>query len=194
MLPISQGEILIDNVKLELKNLNSWQKKLGYVPQNIFLTDDTIKNNIAFALPNSQIDDKKIINAARLAGLDDYISNLPEKYNTYVGERGIRISGGQMQRIGIARALYNNPEILVLDEATSALDNVTEKNIMDSVKKLSKEKTIVIIAHRMNTIKNCDQIYLLDKKKVSAQGTYDELIKNSKIFYDMVHINDEVNL
>lgn len=194
LLPISEGEILIDDVKLELKNLNSWQKKLGYVPQNIFLTDDTIKNNIAFALSNSQIDDKKIINAARLAGLDDYISNLPEKYNTYVGERGIRISGGQMQRIGIARALYNNPEILVLDEATSALDNITEKDIIDSLKKLSMKKTIVIIAHRISTIKNCDQIYLFDKKKVSAHGTYDELIKNSKIFYDMVHINDEVNL
>ena len=193
LLPTNKGGIFFDEIKLESNNLNSWQKKLGYVPQNIFLTDDTIKNNIAFVVPEDQIDQQKIINAARLAELDDYISNLPDKYNAYVGERGIRISGGQMQRIGIARALYNNPEILVLDEATSALDNVTEKKIMKSINKLSKDKTIIIIAHRLSTIKNCDQIYLLDKGKVSAQGSYNELIKNSKIFYDMVCANDGNN-
>jgi ABC-type branched-subunit amino acid transport system ATPase component len=193
LLPINKGEIFFDEIKLESDNLNSWQKKLGYVPQNIFLTDDTIKNNIAFAVPEDQIDHQKIVNVARLAELDDYISNLPDKYNTYVGERGIRISGGQMQRIGIARALYNNPEIIVFDEATSALDNVTEKNIMNSINKLAKDKTIIIIAHRLSTIKNCDQIYLLDRGKVSAQGSYDELIKNSKIFYDMVCANDGIN-
>tara|TARA_A100001011_G_scaffold400523_1_gene515889 strand:+ start:9257 stop:11053 length:1797 start_codon:yes stop_codon:yes gene_type:complete len=193
LLPINKGEIFFDNIKLEAQNLNSWQKKLGYVPQNIFLIDDTIKNNIAFAVPEEKIDDQKIIQASKLADLDDYISNLPEKYNTYVGERGVRISGGQMQRIGIARALYNNPEILVFDEATSALDNVTEKNIMDSVKRLSKDKTIIIIAHRLSTIKNCDQIYLLDKGKVSEHGSYDELIRNSKKFNDMVYSNNEKN-
>ncbi len=190
LLPISKGEILFDEVKLNSNNLALWQKKLGYVPQNIFLTDDTIKNNIAFAVPENLIDDKKIFNAANLAELDDYISNLPEKYNTFVGERGIRISGGQIQRIGIARALYHNPEILVFDEATSALDNVTEKNIMSSIKTLSKKKTIIIVAHRLSTIKNCDQIYLIDKGKISAQGTYDELIKSSKSFYDMVYVDD----
>jgi len=190
LLPISKGEILFDEVKLNSNNLALWQKKLGYVPQNIFLTDDTIKNNIAFAVPENLIDDKKIVNAANLAELDDYISNLPEKYNTFVGERGIRISGGQIQRIGIARALYHNPEILVFDEATSALDNVTEKNIMSSIKTLSKKKTIIIVAHRLSTIKNCDQIYLIDKGKISAQGTYDELIKSSKSFYDMVYVDD----
>lgn len=193
LLPINKGEIFVDNIKLEARNLNSWQKKLGYVPQNIFLIDDTIKNNIAFAVPEEKIDDQKIIQASKLADLDEYISNLPEKYNTYVGERGVRISGGQMQRIGIARALYNDPEILVFDEATSALDNVTEKNIMDSVKRLSKDKTIIIIAHRLSTIKNCDQIYLLDKGKVSEQGSYDELIMNSKKFNDMVYSNNEKN-
>lgn len=193
LLPVNKGEIFLDEIKLEAKNLNSWQKKLGYVPQNIFLTDDTIANNIAFAVSEEKIDHQKIIKAAKLAELDDYISNLPEKYNTYVGERGIRISGGQMQRIGIARALYNNPEILVFDEATSALDNVTEKNIMDSIKKLSKDKTIIIIAHRLSTIKNCDQIYLLNKGKISEQGSYNELIKNSKKFYDMVYSNNEKN-
>ena len=193
LLPINKGEIFFDRIKLEAQNLNSWQKKLGYVPQNIFLTDDTIKNNIAFAVPEEKIDHQKIILAAKLAELDDYISNLPDKYNTYVGERGIRISGGQMQRIGIARALYNNPEILVFDEATSALDNVTEKNIMHSIKKLSKDKTIIIIAHRLSTIKNCDQIYLLDKGKVSEHGTYNELIMKSKKFSDMVHSNNEKN-
>jgi ATP-binding cassette, subfamily B, bacterial PglK len=193
LLPINKGEIFFDRIKLEAQNLNSWQKKLGYVPQNIFLTDDTIKNNIAFAVPEEKIDHQKIILAAKLAELDDYISNLPDKYNTYVGERGIRISGGQMQRIGIARALYNNPEILVFDEATSALDNVTEKNIMHSIKKLSKDKTIIIIAHRLSTIKNCDQIYLLDKGKISEHGTYNELIMKSKKFSDMVYSNNEKN-
>ena len=119
---------------------------------------------------------------------------MPDKYNTYVGEKGIRISGGQMQRVGIARALYYNPEIIVLDEATSALDNLTEKNIMDSLKKLSKSKTIIIIAHRLSTIKNCDQIYFLEKGRVSAEGNYNELIKNSKSFKDMVHASDEANI
>ena len=194
LLPINKGDILVDNIKLKEDNFSSWQKKLGYVPQNIFLTDDTLKNNIAFAVPDNQVDHKKIINAAKLAELENYISTLPDKYNTYVGEKGIRISGGQMQRVGIARALYYNPEIIVLDEATSALDNLTEKNIMDSLKKLSKSKTIIIIAHRLSTIKNCDQIYFLEKGRVSAEGNYNELIKNSKSFKDMVHASDEANI
>ena len=194
LLPINKGDILVDNIKLKEDNFSSWQKKLGYVPQNIFLTDDTLKNNIAFAVPDNQVDHKKIINAAKLAELENYISTLPDKYNTYVGEKGIRISGGQIQRIGIARALYYNPEIIVLDEATSALDNLTEKNIMDSLKKLSKSKTIIIIAHRLSTIKNCDQIYFLEKGRVSAEGNYNELIKNSKSFKDMVHASDEANI
>ena len=191
---INKGDILVDNIKLKEDNFSSWQKKLGYVPQNIFLTDDTLKNNIAFAVPDNQVDHKKIINAAKLAELENYISTLPDKYNTYVGEKGIRISGGQIQRVGIARALYYNPEIIVLDEATSALDNLTEKNIMDSLKKLSKSKTIIIIAHRLSTIKNCDQIYFLEKGRVSAEGNYNELIKNSKSFKDMVHASDEANI
>ena len=194
LLPINKGDILVDNIKLKEDNFSSWQKKLGYVPQNIFLTDDTLKNNIAFAVPDNQVDHKKIINAAKLAELENYISTLPDKYNTYVGEKGIRISGGQIQRVGIARALYYNPEIIVLDEATSALDNLTEKNIMDSLKKLSKSKTIIIIAHRLSTIKNCDQIYFLEKGRVSAEGNYNELIKNSKSFKDMVHASDEANI
>ena len=193
LLPITKGKIFFDKIELNIDNLNSWQKKLGYVPQNIFLTDDTIKNNIAFAVPEDQIDHQKIVNAAKLAELDEYVSTLPDKYNTYVGERGVRISGGQIQRIGIARALYNNPEILVFDEATSALDNVTEKNIMESIKKLSKDKTVIIVAHRLSTIKNCNQIYLLDRGEVSENGSYEELIKNSKTFYNMVHVNDGIN-
>ena len=193
LLPINGGEIFLDEIRLDKNNIDSWQKKLGYVPQNIFLMDDTIKNNIAFAIPEDLIDNEKIINAAKLAELDEYISDLPDKYNTFVGEKGIRISGGQIQRIGIARALYHNPEILVFDEATSALDTVTEKNIMNSIKRLSIRKTVVIIAHRLSTIKNCDQIYLMDKGKISAHGTYDELLKCSKIFYDMVNANNSID-
>jgi ABC-type multidrug transport system fused ATPase/permease subunit len=193
LLPINEGEIILDKTLLKKKNIKTWQKKLGYVPQKIFLTDDTIKNNIAFAIPEEKIDHEKIANAAKLAELDEYISGLPNKYDSIVGEKGIRISGGQVQRIGIARALYNNPEILVFDEATSALDNVTEKNIMESIKKLSREKTIIIIAHRLSTIKNCDKIYLLDRGKVTAEGQYDELIKKSEVFYNMVNVNNEIN-
>ena len=179
------GNILIDDIEVNEKNIKSWQSKLGYVPQNIYLTDDTIKNNIAFAIQDDQIDINKVIQAAKLAEIDTFIETLPLKYETEVGERGIRLSGGQIQRIGIARALYNNPEILVFDEATSSLDNITENNIINSIKKLSAEKTILIVAHRLSTIKYCDDIYVLDNGKLVGQGKFDELKKKSKIFENM---------
>ena len=142
------GKIILDN------NIRSWQKLIGYVPQNIFLTDDTISANIALGTKSEDINLENVQKASKIANLHKFvIEELPQKYETKIGERGIRLSGGQRQRIGIARALYNNPKILILDEATSSLDNDTEKSVMDAVDNLSKEITIILIAHRLNTVK-----------------------------------------
>ena len=158
LLKPTNGDILIDNLSI-YTNTTSWQKSIGYVPQNIYLTDDTIKNNIAFGIENENIDDNKINNAIKLAQLENYISNLENGIDTIVGERGVKISGGERQRIGIARALYNNPPILILDEATSSLDIKTESEFMLAINNLHKLKTIVIIAHRLSTIEKCDVVY-----------------------------------
>ncbi|MCR5063459.1 MAG: ATP-binding cassette domain-containing protein, partial [Treponema sp.] len=156
-----------------------WASKLGYIPQAIFLSDDTIRNNVAFGLEVNSDVDKKVWDALEQAQLADYVRTLPDGLDTMVGERGVRFSGGQLQRIGIARALYNNPEILVLDEATSALDNETEKAVMESIEHLLGHKTMIIIAHRITTIKNCDVIFKVEKGNVS-QTSYDELLKETK--------------
>jgi len=155
----NNGTITVDNSVDIFSNINEWQKKIGYVPQNLYLLDDTILNNIAFGIKTENINIEKVNNAIKLAQLDNFIKACPLKMDTIVGERGIKLSGGERQRIGIARALYNNPEILILDEATSALDNETEKEFMNSVNSLYKLKTILIIAHRLTTVKNCDKIF-----------------------------------
>lgn len=172
----SRGRLAVDGETVTMANLRSWQKNLGYVPQDIFLTDTTIAENIALGVPKSQIDYKQVVRCAKSAQLDSFITQeLPDCYETAVGERGIRLSGGQRQRIGIARALYNNPEVLVFDEATSALDTVTEQAIMDAIDMLSHQKTMIFIAHRLSTVRNCDNIVLLDKGRIKAQGSFDEL-------------------
>ncbi|MFD4703695.1 ABC transporter ATP-binding protein [Gottfriedia sp. NPDC058432] len=145
---------------------STWKKKIGYIPQSIFLTDDTIRGNIAFGMPNSHIDDRAVWKALEQAQLKAFVESLPEKLDTPVGERGVRLSGGQRQRIGIARALYHNPEIIFMDEATSALDNETEKEIMSEINKLKGEKTLIIIAHRLTTIENCDVVYKISNGKL----------------------------
>ncbi|XRG78447.1 ABC transporter ATP-binding protein [Rossellomorea sp. GAMAL-10_SWC] len=145
---------------------STWKKKIGYIPQSIFLTDDTIRGNIAFGMPNSHIDDRAVWKALEQAQLKAFVESLPEKLDTPVGERGVRLSGGQRQRIGIARALYLNPEIIFMDEATSALDNETEKEIMSEINKLKGEKTLIIIAHRLTTIENCDVVYKISNGKL----------------------------
>jgi HlyD family secretion protein len=155
------------------------------VPQNIFLSDSSIKNNIAFGIPNENIDDSKIEIALNLSHLSLFIKNLKKGVETIVGERGIQLSGGQKQRIGIARALYNDPEVLVFDEATNSLDGITEKNIMDSIDKFAGKKTIIIIAHRLLTIKRCNIIYLIENGQIVDQGSYDELMISSPIFKKM---------
>ena len=180
------GRILIDGTPLSPQNLRSWQDTLGYVPQQIFLSDDSIAANIAFGLAPEARDRKAIEQAARLAELHDFIIHeLPQGYDTPVGERGVRLSGGQRQRIGIARALYRDPSVLIFDEATSALDNVTERAVMSAVTRLGRAKTIIMIAHRLSTVKECDTIFLLRDGRLEAAGTFDELIAKSETFRRM---------
>ena len=167
-------------------NLRSWQNSIGYVPQQIFLTDDTVAANIAFGLPASEIDQAAVERAARIAELHDFVtSELPQGYDTLVGERGVRLSGGQRQRIGIARALYHDPDVLIMDEATSALDNLTERAVMDAVHNLGRAKTIILIAHRLSTVRACDTIFMLEQGRLIAEGTYDDLIDTNRKFRAM---------
>lgn len=158
----TSGDIFIDNKLLENRNLNSWKSKIGYVPQDVYLMDDSIKSNIAFGVRKNSIDNEKINSALKQSQLTTFINSLPKKEDTNVGERGVQLSGGQRQRIGIARALYNNSEILVLDEATSALDQKTELDFIQAVNNIKGDKTILIITHRMSTIENCDKIFKIE--------------------------------
>ncbi|MCQ2520828.1 MAG: ABC transporter ATP-binding protein/permease [Lachnospiraceae bacterium] len=162
------GRILLDGQDV-YENLPGWAKVIGHVPQTVFLVDDTIRGNIAFGLPAEELDEEKIWRALREAQLDDFIKSLPEGLDTMVGEQGVRLSGGQRQRIAIARALYNNPEILVLDEATSALDTETENAVMESIDSLHGSKTLIIVAHRLTTIRNCDRIYEIKDGKATLR-------------------------
>jgi len=181
-----QGAITVDGAPITDGYLRAWQQSLGYVPQEIFLTDTSIAENIALGIPKDQIDVAQVERCARMAQVHDFIVHeLAAEYQTLVGERGVRLSGGQRQRIGIARALYHNPEVLVFDEATSALDTVTEKAVMDAIDSLAHQKTIILIAHRLTTVKNCDQIVLLEQGGIKAKGTYNELIEYDLQFRKM---------
>ncbi|OZC03436.1 ABC transporter ATP-binding protein [Rubricoccus marinus] len=182
------GAILVDGRPLAEPTMRAWRRQIGYVPQHIFLCDDTIANNIAFGVPPEEVDHKQVERASRIAHLHDFIGSLPDKYRTVVGERGVRLSGGQRQRIGIARALYHDPEVLVMDEATSALDGVTEDAVMEAVSDLSGQKTLVLIAHRITTVRDCDRIFLMKDGKVAETGTYDELAEQSAAFRAMAKL------
>lgn len=162
------GKIYADGMNV-YKNLPTWQQEIGYIPQSIYLSDDTIRNNVAFGIHEKEIDEQAVIEALKQAQLYDFVDSLPEGLDTFVGDRGVRLSGGQRQRIGIARALYHDPEILVLDEATSALDNDTETAVMEAIDNLQGKKTIIIIAHRLSTIKNADIIYEVGDGKVEQR-------------------------
>ena len=176
LLKPSDGMVKVDELDITL-NLQEWHKKIGYIPQSVYLTDDTIKKNIAFGLREEDIDNDLVENAIEKANLNKFLNNLQDGLNTIVGEKGIRLSGGQQQRIGIARALYRNPEILILDEATSSLDQITEKKIMESIQFLKRVKTLIIITHRLATVKDCDKIFFIDKGKITKQGKPREILQ-----------------
>ena len=185
LLDPKKGNIIIDDTIINKQNLLSWQNKISYVPQTIFLIDESISSNIAFGIKREEIDHDRVVKAAQLANLDRFVEDLPEKYDTLVGENGVKLSGGQRQRIGIARALYNEPEVLVLDEATSALDGITENYVMEAIESLSNKLTLIIVAHRITTIENCDMIYFLEEGKIKDYGTYNELISKNSQFKKM---------
>ena len=183
----SSGSFSVDGVNLDKDNLALWQRNIGYVPQDIFLLDNTIARNIAFTATDENIAIEDIKFVCRIAGISEFIEQLPEGYQAVVGERGSKLSGGQIQRIGIARALYKNPSVIVFDEATSALDNITEKIVMEAVNNLSHKKTIIMISHRLSSIRNCDIIHVMDKGSIVDSGSYDELINTSIIFQKLVN-------
>lgn len=180
LLSPDEGEVLIDGSNIN-HDISSWQQQIGYIPQSIYLSDDTIRRNIAFGISDANIDDIRVWDVLKAAQLKDLVSSFPEQLNTWVGERGVRLSGGQRQRIGIARALYHNPEVLVMDEATAALDNDTEREFMEALEKLSGDKTLIIIAHRLNTVKNCDCIYYIENGTLCRQGTYEQLFGGDEL-------------
>lgn len=179
------GSLYVDDICINIDNKRAWQNKIGFVPQNIFLSEGTIAENIAFGLSLQDINLNQISKAVELANLSELIDQLPEGIDTKVGERGVQLSGGQRQRIAIARALYHQADVLVFDEATSALDGITEKIIMEAIHEFSGQKTIIMVAHRLKTVKKCDMIYMMDKGEVVAQGTYKELVENNSKFREM---------
>jgi ABC-type multidrug transport system fused ATPase/permease subunit len=188
LLEPQEGSLKIDGKPITNANLRQWQSTIGYVPQHIYLSDDTVVANIAFGVSVKDVDIKAVERAAKIANLHEFVTDsLPQGYNTKVGERGVRLSGGQRQRIGIARALYHNPQVLILDEATSALDGLTELAVMEAVNNLGHEMTIILIAHRLSTVRQCDQIFVLESGKVSAAGTYEELISSNRHFAAMAN-------
>ncbi|MBZ1350091.1 ABC transporter ATP-binding protein/permease [Alcaligenaceae bacterium LF4-65] len=178
----ASGEIKIDGVPLNSQNERAWRKRVGYVPQTVFLTNASIEKNIALGMAEEQIDIEAVKRAARMAQAEEFINQLPDGYGTIVGERGVKLSGGQRQRLGIARALYHNPDVLVFDEATSALDGMTEDAVMQAVQDLSQERTMILIAHRLRTVQACDRIVMLDSGVIVADGTYEELVSTSEPF------------
>jgi ATP-binding cassette subfamily C protein len=186
LLQPTSGRLLVDGVDVR-GNLRSWQDHLGYIPQDIYLIDDSIRRNVAFGVPDDAIDDKAVWRALESAQLADFVRKLNGDLDAQVGERGVRISAGQRQRIGIARALYHDPDVLLLDEATSALDNETERLFAAAIDALAHRKTIIIIAHRLTTVRDCDTIYLMERGRVIASGTYDELLSGEPIFARFVH-------
>ncbi len=184
LLEPQQGEVLVDGTNI-FSSISAWQRNIGYIPQFIYLADDSLRRNIAFGLPDRVIDEEKLQKAVQQAQLKELTDRLPEGLNTVIGERGTRLSGGQRQRVGIARALYHDPQVLVMDEATSALDNVTEQQIIDAIEALKGERTVIMIAHRLTTVMNCDVLFYMEEGHIVDQGTYGELLQRNAGFREM---------
>lgn len=180
LLEPQKGQLKVDGQTITKQNSRSWQRSIGYVPQNIYLIDDSVAANIAFGVDPKNINQEAVEKASKIANLHEFITDeLPTQYQTLIGERGVKLSGGQRQRIGIARALYHEPQLLIFDEATSALDNLTEQAVMEAVDILNKDITIILIAHRLNTLRNCDIIFKLEKGKLIKQGKFDDIVKST---------------
>jgi len=188
LLQPTEGKFLVDGQSISGDRVRAWQQTIGHVPQNIYLTDSSLAENITFGVPPEAIDLKRVQEVARQARIADFIENKVEGYNALVGEGGVRLSGGQRQRIGIARALYKKANLLVFDEATSALDNTTEKSVMEAIEGVGNDITLLIIAHRLTTVKNCDTIIELENGRIVAQGTYEQLLVSSASFRKMAHV------
>lgn len=179
-----EGEIYVDGTNIQ-DNLSAWQKNVGYIPQTIYLADETLRANVAFGVPEAEIDDNKILEAIKLAQLEMLLERLPNGLDTIIGENGTRLSGGQRQRLGIARALYHDPKVLVMDEATSALDNITEKQIINAIEALREDHTLIMIAHRLTTVKNCDKLYFMEQGSIVQEGSYYDLVDTNIRFREM---------
>jgi ABC-type multidrug transport system fused ATPase/permease subunit len=183
-----EGRLLVDGEPIAGQRVRAWQRSIAHVPQSIYLSDSTLAENIAFGVPREKIDLERVRNAAHQAQIADFIESRPRGYDALVGERGIRLSGGQRQRIGIARALYKQASVLILDEATSALDNATERLVMDAIEGFDRQLTVLLIAHRLSTVKRCDTIVELKQGRVNAQGSFDQLIERSSTFRKIAHL------
>lgn len=186
LLDVKAGVITIDGINI-YNDLQKWRKKIGFVPQSIYILDDTVRANVAFGIKRVDVNDDRIWNVLEKTRLDSVIKGLPKGLDTKLGEDGIRLSGGERQRLGLSRALYHNPEILILDEGTSALDNKTESEIIKNIHDMKKEHTIIIVAHRLSSVRNCDCVYMFKHGTIVAHGTYDELIKSNVEFKLMVN-------
>jgi ATP-binding cassette subfamily B protein len=182
LLTPTEGELLVDGVLVESRNVRSWRSNIAHVPQHIYLADASFTENIALGEPTDAIDKERVRHAAKQAHIADFIESKPGGYDNFVGENGIQLSGGQRQRVGIARALYKRARILVFDEATSALDTTTEQSIMDAIKELDRDLTILIVAHRLTTLSLCDRILSLEHGRIAAQGTYDDMLGANSSF------------
>jgi ABC-type multidrug transport system fused ATPase/permease subunit len=187
LLQPDHGKMMVDGELINSINCQSWMQRVGYVPQNIFLKDASVLENIALTSSEAEIDVQRVYECAKIAQIDQYIrSSLPEGYQTYIGERGVRLSGGQRQRLGIARALYNGADLIIFDEATSALDTLTEAEVMGAIDALPDDKTVIMIAHRLSTVRKSDRIIVLERGQVAGFGSWEDLKKNNVVFQRLI--------